>query len=247
VGVSRQQHPVGHEPIESLFPPRTPGVLGVNDAADPSTLACFGDTPGPIGVLDGAAPTLLACYPKDWPGSESTDTPISPISESFADKTSLTVTSDESQDAAIEALDLSDKAKKAAYALKKAHPSVVFTSGRRNKEDQARAMASNVVKNRKWIEQTYKKTEAREACQKWVDDNPTAKTQAEIQAGLLSVLNGLTDDQLRRLSKHLSGDAFDVQPVEKGGDEIKETIRALAGPGNFLEKEGGLIRWHAQF
>jgi hypothetical protein len=30
----------------------------------------------------------------------------------------------------------------------------MFTSGRRDKDDQARAMASNVVKNRKWIGET---------------------------------------------------------------------------------------------
>src|SRR5438552_18981740 len=58
-------------------------------------------------------------------------------------------------DAEIEALDLAATARTAAYALKKAHPSIRFTSGRRSKEDQARAMASNVVKNRKWIEQTF--------------------------------------------------------------------------------------------
>lgn len=38
-----------------LVPPRTPGPLGVNDAADPSAHAHPGDTPGPLGVNDGAA------------------------------------------------------------------------------------------------------------------------------------------------------------------------------------------------
>ncbi len=150
-------------------------------------------------------------------------------------------------DPAIEALNLRGAARAAAYALKKAHPSVKFTSGRRNKADQARAMASNVVHNRKWIEQTYKAGIVSKACQKWVDDNPGKKTKAEIAEGLLSVMDAAADADLARLSKHLSGDAFDVQPVEVDAAAIKKTIRGLTGLDKFLEKEGGLVRWHAQF
>ena len=150
-------------------------------------------------------------------------------------------------DADIEALKLNDVAKKAAYELKKAHPSVVFTSGFRTTDDQARAMAGNVVSNRKWIEDTYIQSTARDKCQKWVDDNPDKKTKEEIHAGLKSVMDDLTDEQLGLLSKHLSGAAFDVQPVEKDGDDIKKTIKGLTGLTKFLDKEGGLVRWHAQF
>jgi hypothetical protein len=150
-------------------------------------------------------------------------------------------------DPEIEALDLAPAARKAAYELKKAHPSVIFTSGRRNKRDQARAMSENVILNRKWIEQTYAKTIASDNCQKWVDDNPDRTTQQEIEAGLASVINALPDAELARLSKHLSGDAFDVQPVTAGAEKIKATIRGLPGLKVFLDMEGGLIRWHAQF
>jgi hypothetical protein len=41
--------------------------------------------------------------------------------------------------------------------------------------------------------------------------------------------------------------AFDVQPVTQDADAIKKSIRALAGLDKFLEMEGGLVRWHAQF
>jgi hypothetical protein len=150
-------------------------------------------------------------------------------------------------DAEIEALNLAETARKAAYALKKAHPSVKFTSGRRSKEDQARAMASNVVNNRKWIEQTYANSPLRKKCQEWVDNNPSKKTQAEIADGLVSVFNTVTDADLGKFSKHLSGEAFDVQPVDKDAEAIKKTIRGLAGLGKFLDTEGGLVRWHAQF
>ena len=150
-------------------------------------------------------------------------------------------------DPPIEALNLRGAARAAAYALKKAHPSVKFTSGRRNKPDQARAMASNVIRNRNWIEDTYAVSTVSKACQKWVDSHPDAKTQEDIAAGLLSVLDAATDAHLARLSRHLSGDAFDVQPVETDAEAIKKTIRGLKGLDIFLEKEGGLVRWHAQF
>jgi hypothetical protein len=147
----------------------------------------------------------------------------------------------------IEALDLSETARKGAYALKKKHPTVIFTSGRRNKDEQASAMASNVAQKRNWIKETYIQSAARDACQKWVDDNKDKKTKEEISAGLKDVLNGLTDAQLALLSRHLSGDAFDVQPVDRDAAEIKKTIQSLAGLSRFLDKEGGLLRWHVQF
>jgi len=151
------------------------------------------------------------------------------------------------RDESIESLALMPVARAAAYELKRRHPGVVFTSGRRDKTAQARAMASNVVKNRKWIEQTYKESEVRAACQKWVDEHPEAATQEQIQAGLLSVFNSLVPNQLGRLSKHLSGEAFDVQPVEKDADAIKQSIQRLQGLELFLDREGGLVRWHAEF
>jgi len=147
----------------------------------------------------------------------------------------------------IEALNLTGNAKKGAYALKKAHPSVTFTSGFREKEDQARAMAQNVVKKRTWIGNTYYPTKTSQALQKWVDDNKDKTTVEDIAAGLLSILNDCTDAQLSGLSKHLTGEAFDVQPVDTDADAIKKTIRGLDKLHRFLESEDGLVRWHAQF
>ena len=140
-----------------------------------------------------------------------------------ADKTSTV------SDPAIEALDLAATARTAAYGLKKAHPAVEFTSGRRSKEDQARAMAGNVVKNRKWIEQTYASSTLRTRCQEWVDANTDKTTQAQIAEGLVSVFNTVADADLGKFSKHLSGEAFDVQPVDKDDEAIKKTIRDRRG------------------
>jgi len=194
--------------------------------------------PGPVGLaengpaIDGGTNARAASPVPAPAGATATAADAAPKTEN---------------DPAIEALDLTETARKAAYALKKAHASVVFTSGRRDKADQARAMAGNVVENRDWIEETYAKTDLRDKCQKWVDDNPEKKTKDEIAAGLESVLDAATDAQLGTLSKHLSGEAFDVQPVENDADAIKKAMRALEGLGKFLESEGGLVRWHAQF
>jgi len=152
-------------------------------------------------------------------------------------------------DADIEALDLAPAAKAAAYALRQAHPEIVFTSGRRDKAAQARAMAGNIIRNPRWVAETYKPTPACAACQKWVDEHPQSNSQSAIQAGLLDVFESLGDEELGRLSKHLSGEAFDVQPMVDGpnANAVKASIRALSGLGKFLEEEGGLVRWHVQF
>lgn len=165
----------------------------------------------------------------------------------IADEATLHAHKKDDTDPEIEALNLSKVAKKAAYRLKRKHPSVIFTSGRRDKAEQASAMASNVVLNRKWIHQTYARSVASDSCQKWVNENPDKTTKAAIAAGLKEVLDTLSDRELGLLSMHLSGAAFDVKPVEKDATAIKKTIRSLPGLSLFLEKEGGLVRWHAQF
>lgn len=146
----------------------------------------------------------------------------------------------------ISSLGLSSTAKKAAEALLKQYPDLEFTSGSRDLAEQARAMAGNVVLNRNWIKETYAKGDACTACQKWVDDNPEAKTKADIAAGLQKTLEGL-GKKAGQISKHLTGDAFDVQPVTKDAAAIKKAIKDLPGCTKFLEREGGLVRWHAEF
>ena len=216
---SQTSAPLGNDPGKASS--STPGPTGKNDAADPNLKIPLGDTPGPLGVNDHAAAQAAT------PPAAAATTPTT--------------------DADIEALNLADTARKAAYELKKKFPAVTFTSGRRDKSGQASAMASNVVLNRTWIQETYVKSDAREACQKWVNDNKDKKTKAEIAAGLEGVLDKLTDAQLAGLSKHLSGEAFDVQPVKTDADKIKDAIRNLTGLSKFLDQEGGLERWHAQF
>ena len=147
-----------------------------------------------------------------------------------------------------EQLGLAPNALAAARALQTAHPNVVFTSGRRTVDQQASAMASDIVANRKWISETYVATPQRTQLQAWVDANPSARTQAAIAQGLAAIMSAWTDAEKGAVSKHFSGEAFDVQPVPgPPGEAIVATIKALPGLTKFLTLEGGLVRWHAQF
>lgn len=148
----------------------------------------------------------------------------------------------------IDALNLAPVARAAAIALRGKHPGVKFTSGRRGVSDQARAMSQNVAKNRQWIAQTYVSTAESRSLQAEVDKLGPRATADAIEHALVAVMSKWSDKQKGAVSKHFSGEAFDVQPVPgKEGDAIKASIRKLPGLVKFLETEGGLIRWHAQF
>ena len=117
----------------------------------------------------------------------------------------------------IASLKLSSKARKAAEALLEKHPEVEFTSGLRDLKGQADAMASNVVKNRNWIKQTYATSRASKACQKWVDDNPEATARKDIAAGL--------HETLKALGKAAGG----ISPAEgHDGRDLRDDIAAAS-------------------
>ena len=150
----------------------------------------------------------------------------------------------------IEALQLSPIAKAGAYALRvEFGAKVVFTSGRRTVESQASAMAENIVASgkRDWIGKTYASKEG-QALNQWVKDNPLVVTKAALTAGLLGQIQAM-GERAGRVSRHLTGDAFDVQPIseQKLGQRVTAAMRKLPYCDRFLTKEGGLVRWHAQF
>lgn len=144
----------------------------------------------------------------------------------------------------IEEMNLEPGTKNAATILKSKHPTIEFTSGRRSIFQQAHAMAGNVVKKRDWIGRTYL---AGAKLQQWVDQHPEAKTVDAITAGLEQVMKAMAPNELTKISRHLTGRAFDVRPVPKNAAAIKADILKLPGLHKFLDKEGGLVRWHAQF
>jgi hypothetical protein len=146
----------------------------------------------------------------------------------------------------IEELNLTPVAENAARLLHEKYPHLEFTSGRRNVPQQAHAMAYNIVKtgNRQWIAGTYK---AAAKLQQWVDAHPNAKTIDEIAAGLQATMETMPEVELLKVSKHLTGKAFDIRQVAANAEPIKTFIRTLPGLSTFLDKEGGATRWHAQF
>jgi len=50
-----------------------------------------------------------------------------------------------------------------------------------------------------------------------------------------------------QLSLHLSGNAFDINPVIPDVNNIEATVATLPGYKQFLNNEGGLTIWHAEF
>lgn len=144
----------------------------------------------------------------------------------------------------LDELQLEPIAKKAASILHAKYPQLEFTSGRRSIFQQAHAMAGNVIKNRNWIGQTYL---AGAKMQAWVDQHPEATTVDAITAGLEQVMKGMPEVELLKISRHLTGRAFDIRPVTANAAAIKADILKLPGLNKFLDKEGGLVRWHAQF
>lgn len=146
----------------------------------------------------------------------------------------------------IDELQLEPIAKQAASLLKQKHPKLEFTSGRRTVQQQAHAMASNIValKDRKWIGKTYL---AAAKLQTWIDQRPEATTVDQITDGLEQTMNAMSETELLKISRHLTGRAFDIRPVTKNAVAIKRDIRALPGLHKFLDREGGHVRWHAQF
>ena len=148
----------------------------------------------------------------------------------------------------VDDLNLSPNAKSAAESLvQQFGPQIVFTSGRRDIAQQAAAMAPHVVKDRRWITKTYRDAVNTTELQTWLDEHPKVTTIAAVAAGLQSVISGWAADRLRRLSWHLSGDAFDIVPVQPPDDEaVTRAIRALPHFEKLLTKEGNDVVWHVQ-
>jgi hypothetical protein len=140
-------------------------------------------------------------------------------------------------------------AARAAAALQTAYPGVVFTSCRRTRSDQASAMAANEEQDHAWISETYVGSDVEQACQAYCAAHPNLG-QSDLAAGLLAILNGFSDTALHKLSYHLAGQAFDVQPGSCDVSAFASLVSQATGAGElsckFLPKEGGLTRWHLQ-
>lgn len=151
----------------------------------------------------------------------------------------------------VDSLDLATHAKACALLLCDSFPDVKFTSGRRSIAQQAKAMAQNVVRNRRWIGETYRHGAS---LQGWIDRHPEVRAASQIEAGLLALMQNMKPEDLAKLSKHFTGMAFDLEPIvdHQGlptarGFEIVDFIRQHLQGAKVLLREGGLVVWHVQF
>jgi hypothetical protein len=160
----------------------------------------------------------------------------------------------------IQELRLSPMAERAARLVLAQHPAAVFTSGRRDLMDQARAMAQNAVSfGASWLNDTYKNKRIVHHLMTFMEENPEHCRDAKVLGH--HFYEQLQEHFAGEYAKfpHLRGDAFDIRyPRLKNGlydrpsgDQIMATIRALPEHGIPLEwvtdQEGKLVVIHAQF
>jgi len=154
------------------------------------------------------------------------------------------------------------------------HPWTKVTSGKRTREEQADAMAANETKRKGWIAATYVDSGPKRAVLDALD-MVKPRNRTVMYVAILGVLRLFSDDELRALTAHANGEAFDLQPelrqvaageklapgapVEVRPDGTRWTLterasllavtlqeQAIARGGRFLVVEGGLIRLHWQ-
>jgi hypothetical protein len=159
----------------------------------------------------------------------------------------------------IKEMQLSTNAHRAAQLVLSHHPTVVFTSGRRDVRDQARAMAENTIRyGVAWLGQTYKNQSMVEALEQWMRDHATHTSSLSLTTeGFYATLVSTQAGQFAQFP-HCRGDAFDIQcPRFESGqiDEaavlrLKHTLEMLPvelGLQLILTREGQHRVIHAQF
>lgn len=127
------------------------------------------------------------------------------------------------------------------------YPTAVFSRGIRTLRAQCRDMAENVHENRMWILETYKSSKPAMAAHAWVMANKHVRAVGDIADGLEFVLRTFSPEELESLSRHFTGDAFDLRPrsVTK---QMRQWLKDEADSRGalFLDREGGLVRYHWQ-
>jgi hypothetical protein len=159
----------------------------------------------------------------------------------------------------IDQLRLSPNARRAAEIVQARHPTVIFTSGRRDVRDQARVMAENTIRyGVGWLGETYKNRQMVESLEQWMEQNLDKTASIPLMTeGFYVTLTSTMPGQLTQFP-HCRGDAFDIQCPrfadgrvdEQATSAIRHTIETLPiglGLQLILTKEGQHRVIHAQF
>ena len=154
---------------------------------------------------------------------------------------------------------LSPNARYAAQLVLARHPSVVFTSGRRDVREQAKAMAANTLRyGVAWLGQTYKNRQMVEELESWMEQNLEKTASLSMLAeGFYLTLQSTQAGQLSQFP-HCRGDAFDIQCPRYADGRINEgetsairtvieTLPQECGLQLILTREGQHRVIHAQF
>ena len=159
----------------------------------------------------------------------------------------------------IDQMHLSPNARRAAQLVLMAHPTVIFSSGRRDARGQAHAMAVNTIRyGVGWLGQTYKNQDMVQNLERWMELNLEKTASVNLMTeGFLDTLMTEHAGQLAQFP-HCRGDAFDIQcPRFESGQidedataKIQRTIESLPvelGLQLILTREGQARVIHAQF
>jgi len=159
----------------------------------------------------------------------------------------------------IEQLRLSPNAQHAAQIVQAKHPTVLFTSGRRDVREQARVMAENTIRyGVGWLGETYKNRQMVESLEDWMEQNLDKTSSVPMMTeGFYVTLTSTMPGQLMQFP-HCRGDAFDIQCPrfasgqvdEQTVSQIRHTLETLPnelGLQLILTKEGAHRVIHAQF
>jgi hypothetical protein len=145
-------------------------------------------------------------------------------------------------------MQLSPFARRGAEIMLAKHPGLVFTSGRRDVFDQARAMAQNVLRDRAWLIKTYKPGPVLSTLQACVLDHPEATTVPAMADHFYEAMLAFDTEVLMRFSRHFTGDAWDAQwPGDEAAKAICADVLSLPHLDKLLTREGKLKLIHAQF
>jgi len=159
----------------------------------------------------------------------------------------------------IEEMRLAPNARQGAVLVLAAHPGIVFTSGRRDARDQARAMAANTIRyGVDWLGQTYRNRQMVGELEGWIAQHLDQSASLTLMTeGFYRTIVATQAGQLAQFP-HCRGDAFDIQIPRFGSGQIDEdetnrirrTIETLPvglGLQLILTREGQHRVIHAQF
>jgi hypothetical protein len=155
---------------------------------------------------------------------------------------------------------LQPQAKSCALKLLIQFPFLTLTSGLRTPDSQAQAMATDVVKGGiAWLVSTYANNPVKSACVAALTALQATSLNWDlpgISACLLGVFAQFTPLQLMELDLHMSGMAFDIEPLPSTDSRTNEVVAAIeadiattnqaGGDALFLPKEGNLLLYHVQ-